>query len=182
MAGLNLDMKLTPELRQLAARAGLGLALLAVAAYVLLGLPLLEGRKLDRDIVTANQRLLRQQKIMPALASLNAGGNATLEALSAPKAEPVPRAQAYQLTEQLTHMATASGLETLDATLNTSTLAQDPDSILAQGVFAGQVEGVRTMLLAIARMPSLSRIERVEIRAVDDRLEMMVQLRVALGN
>ncbi|OIO00505.1 MAG: hypothetical protein AUJ49_09825 [Desulfovibrionaceae bacterium CG1_02_65_16] len=181
MAALNMQLQLTPALRHLLARLGLGALLLALAAYVLVGMPILEGRQLDRDIAATRLRLERQQKILPALASLGAADNATLKLLCAPKLEPLPRAQAYQLTEQLTHMATAANLETLDATLSTATLAQDPDTIQAQGVFAGQVEGVRAMLLDIARMPSLARVERVELRAVDDRLEMMVQLRVALG-
>ena len=60
-----------------------------------------------------------------------------------------PRQRAFQQAQvaqpRQTAMATAAGLETLDATLNTATLAQDPDNIQAQGVFAGQVEGVRAM-------------------------------------
>jgi hypothetical protein len=119
---------------------------------------------------------------MPALASLKQNANnPALEELLPPKAEPVPRAQAYLITEQLGHMAMAVGLEPLDVTLNVASMAQEPDSIQAQGVFSGQLDGVRAFLLALNRMPSLSRLEKVEIRAVDGRLEMMVQLRVVLG-
>lgn len=178
---LNMELKLPPRLRQWAGRIGLGALLLAVVAYMLVGLPWREGRRLDRELAQDRQSLAHRQKIMPVLATLDARDNATIDALAIPKPRPVPRAQAYQLTEQLTQMATAAGLETLEATLNTATLAQEPDTIQAQGVFAGQVDGVRAMLLSIARMPSLARIERVEIRAVDDRLEMMVLMRVALG-
>lgn len=179
---LDMQIKLPPELRQLGLRVGLGAALLAAAAYVLAVAPLLEGRRLDQEILAEKVKMTRQQKLMPALASLNMNAhNATLEELLPPKAEPVPRAQAYQITERLGHMATASGLEPLDVTLNAASMAQDPDSIQAQGVFSGQIDGVRAFLLALNRMPSLSRLEKVEIRAVDGRLEMMVQLRIALG-
>ncbi len=178
---LSKEIKLSPRMRQLAARFGLGALLLAVAAYVLVAMPWVEGRRLDRQLAQARQDLERRERIMPVLAGLNAADNDTIDALAAPKSRPLPRAQAYQLSEQLTRMATAAGLETLQATLNTATLAQEPDTIQAQGVFAGEVGGVRAMLKAIARMPSLARVERVEIRAVDDRLEMMVLLRVALG-
>jgi hypothetical protein len=180
---LNMKISLSPEMRQLAMRIGLGALVLALAAYVLVGMPLLEERRLIREIDAAKAKLARQQKLMPAIASLNTDArNATLTGLAAPKQEPAPRAQAYLLTEQLQHMGTAAGLEPLDVSLNTATMNQDPDSIQAQGVFAGQIDGVRALLLEISRMPSLSRIERVEIRAVDGRLEMMVLLRVALGN
>lgn len=183
--GLDLNMKinLTPEMRQLAVRIGLGALLLVGAAWVLVGMPLLEERRLDADIAATRGKLERQQKLMPALTNMRAEEtNATLSALAAPKPEPLPRAQAYQLTDQLQHMAAANGLEPLDVTLNTATMAQDPDSIQAQGVFSGQMDGIRGMLLDLCRMPSLARLERVEIRAADDRLEMMVLLRVALGN
>jgi len=181
---LSLDMKLslTPELRQLAIRVGIGALLFAAAAYVLVGMPVLEGRKLDAATAEIKAKMERQQKLLPAMADIAASAqNATLTALMAPKAEPMPRAQAYQVSEQLSHLATASGLEPLDVTLNTASLADDPDSIQAQGVFAGQMEGVRAFLMELSRLPSLSRLERVEIRAVEGRLEMMVQLRIALG-
>lgn len=180
---LNMQINLTPEHRQLALRAALGAALLALAVYLLAVMPLMEGRRLEREVADQKARLERQQKLAPALASLAAGAqNATLEELLPPKAEPVPRSQAYLVTGQLSHMATLAGLETLDVSLNAGSLAQDPDSIQAQGVFAGQMDGVRAYLLALNRLPSLSRLEKVEIRAVDGRLEMMVQLRIALGN
>ncbi len=180
---LNMQINLSPEIRQLGARAGIGAALLALAVYLMTVMPLLEGRKLDQELAAQRVRLERQQKLMPTLASLNLNAhNATLEDLLPPKAQPVPRSQAYLITETLGHMATAAGLEPLDLSLNAGSMAQDPNSIQAQGVFSGQVEQVRAFLLALNRMPSLSRLEKVEIRAVDGRLEMMVQLRVALGN
>jgi hypothetical protein len=180
---LDTPLNLPPEMRHLALRIGLGALVLLLAAYVLVGMPLLEGHKLDVSINTAKLKIDEQQKLLPTIANINVGaGNATLTEMEAPKLEPVPRAQAYLMTEQLTHMASAVGLETLDMSLNTASLAQDPDSIQAQGVFSGQNDGVRALLLELARMPSLARMERVEIRAVDGHLEMMVQLRIALGN
>jgi len=177
-----IPVKLTPEMRQLAARIAIGVLVLLVTAYVLVGMPLLEGRKIDKEIAAATARTERMQRIMPAIAGIAAGEhNATLSELAAPKPEPMPRAQAYLITEQLSHMGTAAGLEPLDVTLNPASMAQDPDTIQTQGVFSGQIDGVRALLVAISRMPSLARMERVEIRAVDGRLEMMVQMRIALG-
>lgn len=179
---LDMNLTLTPELRQLALRLGIGLALMCLAAYALVGLPYLAGRKLDQELAEQKARLERHQKLMPAVLSITASAqNATIASLVAPKAEPTPRAQAYLLTEQLAHMATAAGLEPLDVTLNPATMAQDPNTIQAQGVFSGQLEGVRSFLLAVSRMPSLSRMERVEIRAVEGRLEMMLQVRIAIS-
>lgn len=180
---LDLNLTLTREQRVLAGRCGIAAALVLAAAYLLVGMPLLEGHRLDREIVAEQATLARRQKLMPALASMSAdANNATLNSLLAPKSEPLPRAQAYQVTEQLSHMATAAGLEPLDVSLSTATMAEDPDSIQALGVFSGQMECVYAFLVELGRMKSLSRMERVEIRAVDGRLEMMVQLRVALAN
>lgn len=179
---LDMPIALTAGTRQLAARIGIGALLLIAAAYVLVVMPLLEGRRLDAEIASEKARMERQQAFMPTVANLASGAqNATLVELAPAKLEPVPRAQAYLVTEQLAHMATAAGLEPLDVSLTPASMAQDPNSIQAQGVFSGQMEGQRSLLLAICRMPSLSRLEKVEIRAVDGRLEMMVQMRIALG-
>lgn len=179
---LNMDIKLTPELRHLAVRVGIGAVLMVGAVYLLAVMPLLEGRRLDREIAEQKGKIERQQKLMPTLANLSLNAdNATLDAFRPPKAEPVPRAQAYLITEQLGHMGTADGLEVLDVSLDPASMAADPSSIQVQGVFSGQLEGVRAFLLDLNQLPSLSQVDKVEIRAVDGRLEMMVQLRIALG-
>jgi len=108
---LDMNLTLTPELRQLALRIGVGLALLCLAAYALIGMPLLEARKLDSELAETKGRLERHQKLIPTVTSIIASAhNATIGSLAAPKQEPTPRAQAYLLTEQLAHMATAAGL------------------------------------------------------------------------
>lgn len=179
---LKTEIKLTPHLRQLGLRAGAGALLLAAAVYLLAVMPYIEGRQLDREIAEHKARLERQQKLAPLLAGLGADSqNATLEALLPLKPEPIPRAQAYLVTEQLGHMARAVGLEPLDLSLDAGSMAQDPDSIQAQGVFSGELEQARAFLVELGRMASLSRVEKVELRAVDGRIEMLVQLRVALG-
>lgn len=180
---LKMDIKLTPELRQLGLRLGIGAVLLVGAVYLLALMPLFEGRRLDGEIAALKIRLERQQKLMPALASLSANAqNATMAALLPPKAEPMPRAQAYLITEQLGHRARAAGLEPLEISLDPASMAQDQNSIQAQGVFSGEIEAVRTFLLDLNQLPSLARVDKVELRAVDGRLEMLVQLRIALGD
>jgi len=179
---LNMDLKLSPHVQHLAARVGIGALFMAGAVYLLAVMPLLEGRRLDREIAEQRAIIERQQRLMPTLASLSLNAdNATLDALRPPKAEPVPRAQAYLITEQLGHMGTADGLEVLDVSLDPASMAADPNSIQVQGVFSGQLEGVRAFLLDLNQLPSLAQVDKVEIRAVDGRLEMMVQLRIALG-
>lgn len=179
---LNLEIKLTPELRQLGLRLGVGAVLLALTFYLQAVMPLLENRKLDQEIAEQKARIERQQKLMPTLTQLNTDArNAAMDALLPPKAEAVPRSQAYLITEQLGHMGTARGLEALDVTLDPASMTQDQNSIQVQGVFSGQIESVRALLMDLSRMPSLARMEKVEIRAVDGHLEMLVQLRVALG-
>jgi hypothetical protein len=180
---LDLNITLTREQRQLVGRCALAGGLLLLAAYALVVKPVMDGHRLDKDIARAQATLAQRQKLLPVVAGMNAdAGNATLTALMAPAREPLPRAQAYQVTEQLGHMATANGLEPLEVSLNTATMAEDPDSIQVQGMFSGQAEGVYALLMEIGRMKCLARMERVEIRAVDGRLEMMVLLRVALAN
>lgn len=180
---LNMNLKLTPEMRQLAIRIGIGLALLVLAAYILVGLPLLAKVKLDAEIATAKLNLARDQKLLPAMSSIFSGAqNATLNDLAPEKHVPTPRAQAYLLTEQLAYMATAAGLEALEVTLNPATMAQDPSTIQAQGLFSGQLEGVRAYLMALSRMPSLARMEKVEVRAVEGHLEMLLQVRISISD
>jgi hypothetical protein len=120
---------------------------------------------------------------MPAWASIaGLSQNASLGAINVPKSEPVPRTRVYLMPEQISHMAQSVGLEPLEVTLNPASLGQDPSSIQIQGVFSGQLPAVREFLMSVARMPSLARIERVELRAADGRLELFLQLRIALAN
>lgn len=180
---LNLDIKLTPELRQLGVRIGIGALLLAAAAYVLVAMPILQGRRLDAEIAAAKAALQRQQSLAPALASLEQGAqNASLASLLPPKSDPVPRTRVYLVPEEVGHMAKALGVEPLDVALNAASLAQDPDAIQLTGVFSGRLEGCRGLLMALGGMPSLARMERVEMRAVDGHIEMLVQMRIALTN
>jgi hypothetical protein len=180
---LGKKLELTPELRALALRVGLGVVLLAIAAYVLVFMSALQHKRLSAELKAVRDQIHRQQVLMPAWASIAASShNATLGAVSLPAPEPVPRTRVYLMPEQLAHMARAVGVEPLDVTLNPASLGQDPSSIQAQGVFSGSLEGVRELLVGVARMPSLARLERVELRAADGRVEMLLQLRIALAN
>lgn len=182
---LNMDLKqaLTPEMRSLAMRVGLGLLVLLAALYILVVIPMRERVRVEAEITETGDRAKRQQALMPAWASI-AGltQNASLGAISVPKAEPVPRTRVYLMPEQIAHMARAVGLDPLEVTLNPASLGQDPSSIQVQGVFSGQMEGVRELLMSLARMPSLARMERMELRAAEGRLELFIQLRIALAN
>jgi len=179
---LPMNITMTKELKQLAIRVAIGVLLFLVATYALIGIPIMEGRKLSAAIIAERTAIDRRQKLVPILANMNTDvDNATLTGMLAPKQEPMPRAQAYRATEELAGMATAAGMETLDVSLNTASMGTEGDTLQMQGVFGGQIEGVRELLQAVGRMPSLTRVERVEIRAVDGRLEMMMVLRIALG-
>ncbi len=177
------NVTLTPELRTLALRVGLGLLLLAVAGYVLVFMSVGEHARINLKITDVREQIRRQQVLLPAWASIAAmSHNASLDAVALPKAEPALRTRVYLMPEQLAHMARAVGVEPLEVTLNPASLGQDPTSIQAQGVFSGTLEGVRELLMSVARMPSLARLERVELRAADGRVELFLQLRIALAN
>jgi len=180
---LKMDITITPELRQLGVRIGIGALLLAAAAYVLVAMPVMQGHRLDAEIAAAKANLTRQQSLAPALASLAQGAqNASLATLLPPKSDPVPRTRVYLMPEEIGHMAKALGVEPLDVALDAGSLAQDPDAIRLTGVFSGQFEGCRSLLMQLGGLPSLARMERVEMRAVDGHIEMLVQLRIALTN
>jgi len=179
---LGVNLAMTKELKQLAMRVAIGVVLFLVATYALIGIPILENRKLDAAIIAEKAAIGHRQKLMPILASMSFGAdNATLTGMLAPKGEPMPRAQAYRATEELAGIAAAAGMETLDVSLNTASMGAGGDTLQVQGVFGGQIEGVYELLLAVGRMQCLAHVERVEIRAVDGRLEMMLLLRVRLG-
>jgi len=182
-AVLGKKLELTPELRAMALRVGLGLLLLAVAGYVMVFMSLREDVRLTGEIADVRESVRRQQQLVPAWATMaSLSQNASLDAFSLPAPEPVPRTRVYLMPEQVEHMARAVGVEPLEVTLNPASMGQDPSSIQAQGMFSGSLEGVRALLVDVARMPSLARLERVELRAVDGRLELFLQLRFALAN
>lgn len=178
-----LTKKLTPDMRTLVLRAGAGVLVLAVASYAMVFVPMHQHEQVTKEIAEVREQTKRQETLKPTwdgMAAMNK--NATLGAVSLPAAEPVPRTRVYLMPEQLAHMARAVGVEPLEVTLNPASLGQDPTSIQAQGVFSGTLEGMRELLMSVARMPSLARLERVELRAADGRLELLLQLRIALAN
>ncbi len=180
---LDKKLALSPELRPLALRVGLGLLVLAVAAYILVFVTVQEHERLEAEVVETRERAQRQMALLPAWSSIAAlNQNASLGAVTVPRPEPVPRTRVYLMPEQIAHMARALGVEPLEVTLNPASLGQDPTSIQASGVFSGQMEGVRALLMDIGRAPWLARLERVELRAADGRLELFLQLRIALAD
>jgi hypothetical protein len=178
---LKMELKMTPELRQLGIRVGIGLALLAIVAYVLVVMPIYQGRKLDADIAAAKADLVRQQSLAPALASLRDDAqNASIMELMPPKSQPVERTRVYLMPDQVGQLARDLNVEPLDLSLDPASLGDDPGAIRLTGVFSGKAAACRRLLMAIGALPSLARIERVEMRAVDGHIEMLVQMRVAL--
>jgi hypothetical protein len=180
---LSKKLELTPQMKTLGVRALGGVALLGVALYVLVFMGLRQNTRLAAEVEDARGQIRRQQALLPAWASIAAQShNASLEQLMLPAAEPVPRTRVYLVPEQLSHMARAIGVEPLDVTLNPASMGQDPTSIQVQGMFSGSLDGMRELLMSFSRLPSLARLERVELRAVDGRLELFVQMRIALAS
>ena len=178
-----LMQKVTPEMRQLAARFALGGVLLLVVVYLAVGMPILESRRLSKEIVQARQMLERQKQLAPTWGMISQfSQNATIAALLPPALKPMARSSVYTLPEQLSQTARAMGLEPLEVALNPASLAQDPGTIQLTGVFSGQLEGVRGFLSVVVAMPSLSSLDKMEVRAVDGHLELFLQLRIALTN
>ncbi len=179
---LDLKLALTPELRQMGLRAALGAALLVLVVFLALVMPLREGRRLEAETAQTRERTKRQQALLPAWATLSQfAQNATIAALLPPATVPAERARVYTVPDELSQMARALGVEPVDVTLNPASLAQNPNAIEVNGIFAGQIEGLRGLLGALAGLPSLAGVDKAEIRAVDGHLELYIQLRIALG-
>lgn len=181
---LKLDMKLelTPELRQLGARLALGAALLGVVIFLAVVMPLNEGRRLERETVETREQTKRQQALLPVWSSLSQfTSNATVAALLPPPKKPVERAKAYAVPDDIAQMARALGVDPVDVTLNPGSLAKTPNAIELNAVFAGPFDGLRGLLGALAAMPSLEALDKIELRSVDGHLELYIQMRVALG-
>ena len=181
---LKLDMKLelTPELKQLGARAALGAALLAAVVVLAVVMPLAEGRGLTRETAETRELTKRQQALLPTWATLHQfSSNSTVGALLPPAKKPVERARAYAVPDDIAQMARALGVDPVDVTLNPASLTKTPDAIELNGVFAGSFEGLRGLLGALAVMPSLEAMDKIELRSVDGHQEMYLQMRVALG-
>lgn len=180
---MNLKLDITPELRQMALRLVLGTMLLCGVVYLAVGMPILEARRLTQEIAQTHQRAERQKLLMPSWALISQfSENATLAALLPPAPQPVPRTSVYTMPEQLSQTARALGVEPLEVNLNPASLAQDPGTIQLTGIFSGQLEGMRGFLSVVAGMPSLSTLDKMELRAVDGHLELFLQLRLALTN
>jgi hypothetical protein len=65
-------------------------------------------------------------------------------------------------------------------TLDVNSVLLDRSRVMLQGVFSGQLAQFRLFYLELQSLPSLNRVERVEVRAVPEGLEFFVQMRFAL--
>ena len=177
-----LNWKLSNEDRRLLVRSVLVLALFSALA-VLLVLPTRHRlAAVDEEIVRARGGIAQQQAFAPALVKLQ---QAKLQEETAgfgfPSRTPLPRTQLQDLPGMIQRVAENAGLTVLELNLDAASVLAERNRIQIQGVFSGSLGQFRIFFVALQNEPSLSRVEKVEVRAVSGGLEFYMQMRFALA-
>lgn len=172
---------LRPEDARLALKAAavLGLVLVLAAALVLPARRRAAALRADLERVRAD--IARQETLAPAYARLvQAKARDAADGFGFPARQPLDRQKLQDLPGLIQDKAKAAGLEVLELNLDANSVLQDRDKVMIQGVFSGGLSQFRLFFVDLQGMPSLGRVERLEVRAVAGALEFFLQMRFAL--
>ena len=177
-----LRWKLTNEDSKLLLKAVLTLVLFSGLAAALVFPTRQRLAALDADIARVRGEIARQQSFAPILAKLQqAKVQEDAAGFGFPARAPLPRTQLQDLPNLVQRVAESSGLTVLELNLDAASVLAEHNRIQLQGVFSGSLGQFRMFFVALQNEPSLSRVEKVEVRAVAGGLEFFMQMRFALA-
>lgn len=176
-----MDVRLKPEDTRLLIKALIALALTGVVAAVLVLPSRSRLKALDEAIAGVQGKISSQEAFAPVFADLRRAADREAGAsFGFPARAPLDRQHLQELPGMVQDKAQAAGLGVLEMNLDVNSVLMDRSRVMLQGVFSGQLAQFRLFYLELQSLPSLNRVERVEIRAVPEGLEFFVQMRFAL--
>jgi len=152
--------------------------ILVVAAAVNLFGPVRNWRRLSREIVADRQRLDDVQVLYPLYAELAALDQpAQWPGLQPPEPRRLPETEVTAIPERFLQMAAACRLE-LDAVSPRVVNAAAARHLDVELKGSGPYAQLQPFLMALARMPELERIRKLDVRreALQERFAVMAQL------
>lgn len=157
---------------------GLFLLLLGVLAYP----EYQRGVKLQQRINSTRYAILEQEMFAPLHARLQKDLSDTLPD-NLPLVEPGPLAKGGMnvLPARVADLAAEAGYEALEVTVDPGSLSRRPDHILVRVVVSGPSARFRDFFLSFSSLAFVTHLEKMEMRAVPDGLEVMLQAWVLLG-
>lgn len=176
-----MKLSVKPEDVRLAVKAVVLLGLVLVLAAVLILPSRRRAAALQQDLGRVRAEIALQETLAPAYAKLEqAKAQGAADDFGFPARKPLDRQRLQELPGLIQDKAKAAGLEVLELTLDANSVLQDRNKVMIQGVFSGGLSQFRLFFVDLQGMPSLGRVERLEVRAVAGGLEFFLQMRFAL--
>ncbi len=155
----------------------LGSGLLIAIGLLAIWPQVAQKARLKEDIARAKAEILEQQEMHKVYGSL-------LKLQSVKTPEGLPEEIEWELSsEDITNipavmgkMAQESGVKVVEITPAPSSLERYDNAVMVSGVFSGQLEDLKVLLLDIGALSSFSHIEGVTLR--ERGLEVVLQLKV----
>ena len=104
-----------------------------------------------------------------------------LQVLPNPKKTTISNEEAAKFQNVFRTIAGQSGLMTISLTPDLSTMAGSSKFLLNNAVVKGEFANFRKMLIALATIPYLDRIEEIRIQQRSDSMEFRIKIWLALG-
>ncbi|MES9996015.1 hypothetical protein [Desulfovibrio aminophilus] len=176
-----MEWRLKPEDTRLLLKSLFALVIIGIVAAVLVIPSRARLAELDTAIAGVQEKIARQEAFAPMFVELRlAAEREAGVSFGFPAHAPLDRQRLQDLPGLVQDKAQAAGLGVLEMTLDVNSVLLDRSRVMLQGVFSGQLAQFRLFYLELQSLPSLNRVERVEVRAVPEGLEFFVQMRFAL--
>jgi hypothetical protein len=104
-----------------------------------------------------------------------------LQGLPNPKKITISREEAAKFQNVFRAIAEKSGLMTISLTLDLNTMAGSSKLLLHNAVVKGEFANFREMLIALAAIPYVDKIEEIRIQQNSDSMEFRIKIWLALG-
>ncbi|SKA74104.1 hypothetical protein SAMN02745704_00595 [Paucidesulfovibrio gracilis DSM 16080] len=152
-----------------------------VVAWIFLVPQFQELVSLRERIHDAEERLERQALFLPEYARLHRQMEPQSEgAYDVPPTEPVDVNTIERLPSEMIRLAGDAGLQVLDVVVSPGSLRTGQGRMMMQCVVQGGLDGFKQMYRALAALPYLDRVDRVEMRAAPGGAEFFLELWVLL--
>jgi hypothetical protein len=155
-----------------------------IVLIVLLGIfPLHQYNSNQADkIKKVKFEIEEQKRLVPVYLNLQKTmENKDILVLPNPKRTTISREEAAKFQSVFRTIARQSGLMTISLTPDMSTISGSSKLLLHNAVVKGEFANFRKMLIALAEIPYLDRVDEIQIQQNSDSMEFRIKIWLALG-
>lgn len=166
---------------ELAVKVGIVVALFIVALLVVVYPIYSSVADYGKRIQDIRGKLEEQKVLAPAYAKLAAMNTRLPKGkLPAPKLKRISRMDAFKVPADIERAAKAAKMEPLDVAVDNMSIRSGGKEALINAVFGGSPKQIRALYLELAKLPFVMRIVKMDMRPVQDEVEVLFVLEVGV--